>query len=254
MDTMDNRLRFLGLLGILWCTTACTPVFDPRANSFEADAEVRKGLALSFGAQSGLAYKAGQINNLMESRKVELDKVYNFNALMMANNMLPPVVQESRNTLNVDSSDTMRMADSEIQIIRPAQLVTAAPTWRDYLILNYNKPEPIDESMLPRTPQERRAWQESYAKGWAMGVKQASDIFSQALGMLGRDFNGMVLYHTLVTKNMMSKAYTAKAQLGVTGDENMMRINDQIVRITESAKLRPQDIDEWQAIVEMNDG
>jgi len=250
---MDRAIACVAMLSAIMLLSACTPVFDPRDSSVESDAEVRRSVAMTFGAQSGLAWKAESINKTLENQASKLDKIYNFNVLMMKNNMLPPVIQESVNTMNIDTPDKMRMADKEIQIIRPAQLVTSAPTWRDYLIMSYATPEKPDASTIPKNAQQRRLWKQSYEKGWQQGIKQAQDIFAQSLGMLNRDYNGMILYHTLLTQNMMTSAYTSKAQLGVTGDENTMRINDQVLRITETAKLNAGRPEDWHAIIDMND-
>lgn len=230
----------------------CTPVFDPK-DAATTQRETMKSVALTYGAQSGLAWKAEIINATLDAHAVELDKIYNFNSLMMKNNMLPPVLQESQNIMSADGYDKVRMADKEIQIVRPAQLVTSAPTWRDYLIMSYDHPHLPDASLYPSVPEERALWKISFERGWKQGVKQADAIFAQSLGMINRDFNGMVLYHSLLTQNMIAPAYTSKAKLGVTGDANIMRINDQIVRITEEAKLMPDHSEGWQAVVDVHD-
>ena len=231
---------------------SCTPVFDPRDAGLVTHHETMRNIAMIYGAQSGLAWKAEIINATLDGHADELDSIYNFNALMMKNNMLPPVIQESMNTMNAESYDTMRMADREIQIVRTAQLVTAAPTWREYLHLVYARPEAPEQALYPKTLEERKLWKASFEKGWRQGVKQADDIFAQSLGMINRDFNGMVYYHTLLTQNMVTPAYTSKARLGVTGDANLMRINDQVLRITETAKLNAGRSEAWQAVVDIH--
>lgn len=251
MAKWSYQSYFVGCLA--FATVACTPVFDPRDSGVDTHHETMRSVALTYGAQSGLAWKADIINASLEDHSDELDQVYNFNALMMKNNMLPPVIQESTNTMNADDYETMRIADREIQIVRAAQLVTAPPTWREYLHLTYTRPEKPEKTLYPRNEEERKIWKTSFEQGWKRGVKQADDIFAQSLGMINRDFNGMVHYHTLLTQNMVSPAYTSKAHLGVTGDANLMRVNDQVLRITESAKLQAMQSDDWHAVVDIHD-
>lgn len=250
---VNRRCRYYSVLLMVLAATACTPVFDPRDPGMETHYETMKHVALIYGAQSGLAWKADIINATMEEHADELSRIYNFNALMMKNNMLPPVIQESKNLMNAESFETMRMADREIQIVRSAQLVTLAPNWRDYLKLTYEHPELPEKTLYPKTQTERKIWKVAFEKGWKQGVKQADDIFAQSLGMINRDFNGMILYHTLLTQNMVTPAYTSKAQLGVTGDANTMRINDQVLRITETAKLNAGRSEAWNAVVDIHD-
>lgn len=250
MGRWNCKFYCIGLTSLV--LVGCAPVFDPRDAGLDTHQETMRSVALIFGAQSGLAWKAEIINSALSAHAEELDKIYNFNALMMKNNMLPPVIQESTNTMNADGYDTMRMADREIQIVRSAQLVTSAPTWREYLHLTYARPELPEQTLYPKTLDERKVWKVNFEKGWKQGVKQADDIFSQSLGMINRDFNGMVYYHTLLTQNMVTPAYTSKARLGVTGDANLMRINDQVLRITETAKLNASQSDAWQAVVDVH--
>lgn len=246
-------MRRLFLIGCLCALVACSPVLDPRDADDATHRETMRHVAMTYGAQSGLAWKSEKINQAMEAHAAELDRVYNFNALMLKNNMLPPVIEEAQYTMNAEGHDTMRMADREIHMLRPAQLVTAPPTWRDYLLQSYAAPEMPDEMLYPKTLAERGVWKLGFEQGWRQGVKQADDIFAQSLGMINRDFNGMVLYHSLLAQNMVTPAYTSKAQLGITGDEKIMRVNDQILRITETAKLNPSRSDAWQAVVDIHE-
>ena len=48
---------------------------------------------------------------------------------------------------------------------------------------------------------------------------------------------------------MISKPITATADLGVTGDDGKMRINDQIIRVTAPSKLKPGFQKSWKPAV-----
>ena len=59
-----------------------------------------KETALSVGAQTGLAVRAKTIDDQLVRQTHYLDTIYDFNALVLENNVLPPVLLEGRNTLN----------------------------------------------------------------------------------------------------------------------------------------------------------
>lgn len=201
--------------------------------------------ALALGAQTGLAWRAKHINEMLKSQTDSLNKTFNFNALILDNNVLPPVLTESHNTLKISAMNALRLADTSYKIVAPPRFVTAAPNWRQYLWLNYKKPEKPHETLLPKTDGERKVWNKAVAKGWEEGVKQANQIFSANVGRLKRDFNGMVLYRKMLAQNMVSKPYVAKADLGVTGGGTSMRVNDRILRITAIPNLNSNSAT-WQ--------
>src|SRR5580704_11265418 len=60
-----------------------------------------KETALSLGAQSGLAWRAKQIDQELTRQSRKLDAIFDFNALVLEHNILPPVLLEGRNTLNL---------------------------------------------------------------------------------------------------------------------------------------------------------
>ena len=106
--------------------------------------------ALAYGAQSGLAWQTGRINSYLESHARKLDQVYDFNQLMLKDNLMPPVVQESRKHYHQDNYDVVRLADRVVEIVMPASLVTTPPSWRDYLVFNYSYPKRPHNAVLPK--------------------------------------------------------------------------------------------------------
>ena len=200
--------------------------------------------AFTFGAQSGLAWQAKNINQICNDNSKELSKIYNFNAMIMKNNLLPPVIAEVKNSLRL-TQNTIRLSDKIVQIITPAHFVSTPPSWRDYIKMEYKFPEEPNSTLLPRTEIEREMWDKEIQKGWDAGVSQANNIFLQSLGRLNRDFSGIALYHALHSQNMITSPITASASLGITGDKNRMSINDKLIRITHHASLKHNQSEEW---------
>ena len=207
-----------------------------------------KSIARSIGAQGGLAWRAQRVNRVLLRHRSDLNTVFNFNAMLLNHNVLPPVLIEGRHTLNLNDTQTIRLADRTYDILAPARFVTAPPSWRDYLWMNFKKPDIPNQTLLPRNDEERDVWNQYVRKGWDEGVKQADEIFSANIGRLKRDLNGMVLYHNLLAQNMVSAPFVSHADLGVTGNAHKLRVNDRILRITSVSKLQPNSR-AWNAVI-----
>lgn len=214
-----------------------------------------KETALTIGAQGGLALRASQLDKMTQSQSADLSRIYNFNGVMLDHNVLPPVLQQSKQSLNLSDPDTIRISDRTYKILKQARFVTTSPTWRDYLILNYDKPEVPDSTLLPKSGQERDLWVQYINTGWENGIQQANNIYAANLARLQRDYKGMVLYRKLLTQNMVSKPYVAKSDLGITSnaDNSEIHINDKILRITAKPKLNANFIHWNPVVVNKND-
>ncbi len=194
--------------------------------------------ALSVGAQGGLSERSKQINTTLAANSASLDNIFNFNLMMLDHNVLPPVLVQGEASLALDDDNTIRIADRTYQIISQARFVTTPPNWRDYLWLNYSKPALPDNSLLPKNSNERDIWKKYAALGWQNGATQANTIYITNLARLKRDFMGMVRYRVLLSQHMVSAPFVATTDLGVTGDNSNLRINDQVLRITALPSLQ----------------
>jgi defect-in-organelle-trafficking protein DotC len=204
--------------------------------------------ATTLGAQGGLAWEARNIDIALQGESVFLDQVFDFNLLLLNHNVLPPVLAQSDNNLNLDNDDTLRIATKTYRIIRPARFVTAPPNWRDYLWMRFHKPRLTDRSLLPQTPAEAQVWNHFIKQGWLSGSQQAMNIFTDNLNRMKRDMLGIILYRKLLALHMVSAPFVAKAQLGVTGDATQLRINDEVLRITAQSQLQPNP-QKWMPVI-----
>jgi len=204
--------------------------------------------AMSVGAQGGLASAAEEINGRMEKDRWYLDTIYNFNGMMLSHGVLPPVLQQGNNTLALSDSTTLRISDKTYKILQQARFATTPPNWRDYLWMNYRKPEVPDRVLLPRNAEERKIWKKRVKEGWQKGIEQAYSMFQQNLARLKRDYNGMVLYRKLLQERMVSAPFVSRTDMGVTGGGDDMRVNDQVLRITVLPRLQANSA-RWRAIM-----
>ncbi len=200
--------------------------------------EAVRDTARSLGARSGLAYRGGEINKSLYAEEEHLNSIFHFHALLLDDNVLPPVLVESRDSLTVSSPNVLRVADRNYRIIRQARFVTLAPTWRDYLIMDDVRPPLPDDSLWPKTDEEQEVWEEEVEEGWFEGIKQADLIYTENLARLKRDYQGMIRYRMLLAQNMVSAPQVAHRQLGVTGGGEELSINDRILSIEALPALR----------------
>lgn len=207
-----------------------------------------KETALSLSAQAGLAWRAKVIDEQLIKQTRRLDAVYDFNSLILEHNILPPVLLEGRNTLNLADAQTIRVSDRTYKVARQAHFVTTPPTWRQYLWLDYVPPEYPHYTLLPRNSVERKVWCIYTAKGWRNGVDQANVILEENIARLKEDFSGMILYRKLLAMNMVSPPYVSHTDLGITGDETEIHIDDRVLRITALPALNINS-EEWRAAV-----
>jgi defect in organelle trafficking protein DotC len=204
-----------------------------------------KDVAMTIAAQSALHYQSLQIDQTLTQTSKTLDTVYNFNGLLLDHNVLPPVLSEARQTLNLDGPESIRLADKTYEIVSQAKFVTVAPTWRDYLWMDYPQPPIPDKGILPHTSLEKKLWAQYSVDGWNEGLAQANQIYSENLSRLERDYKGMLLYRQLRDQNIVSAPFVATTELGVTGGGNNLNVNDQVLRITALPALQPNS-EHWK--------
>ena len=214
-------------------------------------AKMLRETALAIGAQGALAFTSRYINDQLEQDRKYLDTIFNFSGMMLTHGVLPPVLEEGDFTLNLEVPNTILVSDRTYKIAQPARFATTLPNWREYLVAHYSNPELPDRSLLPRNSEESKVWQEGIDKGWDKGIQQAHAIFQQNLARLKRDFRGMALYRKLLQHNMISAPFVARTELGITGDGNDMRVNDQVLRIVEPSKLQTSG-QNWKAVIVKN--
>lgn len=225
--------------------------FGQRTQLSQMRVRILEETGMSIGAQGGLAWASEQLNCRMNQDHQYLDSIFNFNGMMLSHGVLPPVLEEGDFSLNLADPDTIRVADRTYKIIKQARFATTPPNWREYLLLNFAKPPAPHRTLMPRDDGEAKIWRTAVRTGWQKGIEQGYSIFQQNLARLKREYKGMILYRKLLLEKMVSQPFVMRTELGVTGDGNDMRINDQVLRIIEHPQLRTNSKD-WHAIVVKN--
>lgn len=249
---MKKRLLNFTIFGLITLTLGCsgsktpTELSNIEALKSQAPAKISpmrleslKQTARGLAAQAGLSWRSRELNVILENQKRHLDRIFNFNYLILNQNVLPPILAEGRNTLNLADNFTIRISDHDYQIVEPPRFITTPPNWRNYIWMGYKKPETPNGTLLPHSAAERRIWNEYIQIGWDEGIIQADQIFAANLARLQRDYEGMVLYRKLLAQHMVTPPFVAQADLGITGDSDNIHINDRVLRITAISQLQP---------------
>jgi defect in organelle trafficking protein DotC len=199
--------------------------------------------ALTYGAQGGLAARAFAINEMLRRYEAMLDGVYDFVSLVLPLGggktlMRPPIVTQAQLAFALgEGGQVARETSCVYQITRQAQLSSAPPNWRSYLVRHWSPPMRPSDAVLPRTDEEVAYWNKWVAEGWGEGEKQAVEIFLADLGRLQRDIVGMARYLVLLRAGLVEPPKVAFQMSLVNGGGNELRAHDRIVRIKEQPGL-----------------
>ncbi len=201
-----------------------------------------KQAALSYGVAGGLAWSTHLINGVLRQDSGSLSKSYDFSRIVTHTPngalILPPVISSSKDTYQeADFGRTIRVASRTYDIIREASFAPNAPLWFNYLYRPWTAPKRPPDAVLPRTDAEQQEWNQYVAEGWADGVQQGEDMFRLDLHRLNRDFVGMIRYRRLYDAGKVSAPVVQHMDLGVTGNGQTMRENDQVDKIVQEPSL-----------------
>ena len=199
---------------------------------------------LAYGARGGLAARAFAINEMLRRYESTLDSVYNFDDVILRRPgsqiiMRPPVVSEAEMAMALgDGGQVARETACVYSITKIAQLSSAPPNWRTYLVRTWDEPSRPADAVLPRTEQEVQYWNKYVAEGWSEGERQANEIFLNDLGRLQRDITGMARYRVLLRAGAVANPRVATKQQVVDGGGSELRAGDRIVTITSQPGLQ----------------
>ncbi len=206
--------------------------------------ETLRDAGLTYGAKGGLAARAFAINEMLRRYEDNLDRVYEFNAVVLHHPgsqilMVPPIVSEAQMAFALsEQGQVARETACVYSITRAARFASAPPNWRAYLVRDWGWPKQPADAVLPRTEQEAQYWNKFVAEGWGRGEKQAVDIFLSDLGRLQRDIVGMARYRVLLKKGLVENPRVVLNEKAADGGGAELRGGDRIARITAQPGLR----------------
>jgi len=207
-------------------------------------ADMVRMAALTYGAQGGLAGRSFALNEMLRRYQSQLDTTYDFHTLVLPVSngqtlMRPPVVSAAQMAFALgDNGQVARETSCIYQITRQAQLSSAPPNWRAYLVRTWSEPRRPTDGALPRTKQEVAYWNRWVAEGWARGETQAVQIYLSDLGRLERDIVGMARYRVLLRARLVEQPRVAFQNRIVDGGRDSVHVGDRTIRITDQPGLQ----------------
>ena len=205
--------------------------------------------AMSAAMRASLAKQSEQINKLLDAHARLLDDTYDFPALMLPNNVVPPVVRKVERVTE-QQGDVLRYSALQFQIVKQASFATRAPSWRQYL------PIPIwgdigttHPSLMPTSGAETEAARQGIEQGWRAGIEQANGMFFKGLTRLQNDWLGMNTYHALLKSNMVTAPIINRQDVPISGDATSMVVDESTYRIEAKPVFNPS-LSQWLALVD----
>lgn len=188
--------------------------------------------AQEYGLQSGLAFAGKSIKDRLNQRAAALSQVYDFNAVLIRDPsssimLLPPVISERDKTWEVsDDGQTLRTADATYTVESDVSFASNAPLWHSYLLRSYEAPQRPAEDILPENDREQAVWDRYVTDAYNKGVRQAVDTLQDDMRRLNHDYVGMWRYHWLLAENRISSQYISVNNMGVTGSDQRVNMNE----------------------------
>lgn len=224
---------------------------DKPAGGGAIRAQALRESALRVGAQGAYGVETCRYNARLRALEAELTRIYRFDQILTDQaRVLPPVVIEARNSA-VFEAGKATLTRQVYKIVEPARIVSAPPAWQDYLLTpDPAPPQKPPSILLPRSVAERETWRKDVAAGWEQGKIQSERALSLRIAKLHRAFVGRVRYRLLVLRGLAVPAMVASSGRSVKASDTELRIGEEIIRITQPAKLVARSR-QWQLLPQL---
>lgn len=202
-------------------------------------------VAVAQGTQYALMYRYQQIVQRLDDRAAHLDTIVDFGPFILEGKILIPSVQVVHAKQDKLSDLEMVEVKAQFTIEEEAKLVTAAPTWRDYLVKTFPHPGQPPIAALPKNSDEQQLWAAGVQRGWRLGIGQAGAIFRDSLAEMLRDIRGRQMYLDLERMNRVSFPTMDRSQQGITFTGRTMNSGEIVYTLTRPGNWQPTGM--WRA-------
>ena len=187
--------------------------------------------AFGLGARGGLIDETRVIQTALKTHAREFDTVYDFAPLMIQGRVVPPVLTQEKDLYTLKGVDTIRIAQQDWTIFSQARFTSRPPTWREYLMADPGPVAMPAPELLPTNDNEREIWKKAVAAGWQAGIQQADQSFKINENRLTRDYRGMVNYHILALKKMVTLPIVAQMDMPLNSRGDTMSMGETVLRL-----------------------
>lgn len=214
----------------------------------------KKGI--SFGIQGGKYWAMGELEKYVSSKGDSLVLNFDFRRIVIPYQgylVLPPVIDQlDSKTVYRPNGRQIRSAEQVYDIRSNPRFVTSIPTWKDYVSFEREKPVIRYANILPDPKVEReiQIWQEAVREGWLQGMDLAVRAINLQFALLASDFQGMIRYHLMRDREMVSELQVDSTFYEVVGGGASMSVNDVIITISANPILNSNRF-QWKAIPQL---
>jgi defect in organelle trafficking protein DotC len=188
--------------------------------------------AFGVGARGGMIAESREIQSVLKEHARDYDTVFDFTQLMIQGRVVPPVLTQEKDLYTLKGVDTIRLAQQDWTIFSQARFTSRPPTWREYLMTDPGRLAPPAAALLPTNDNEREIWKKAVAAGWQAGIEQADQDFRINTNRLTRDYRGMVNYHILALKGMVTLPIVAYQDMPLNKKGDTMSMGETVLRLT----------------------
>ncbi len=240
------------------------PAFGPPT---EARHRALVEAATAQGMEGGLAWRTHAIVSALNARAADLDAVWDFEIMITRDAgaiIVPPIVRRVTAAMRLatkaaaggnandpggaaDHVEAVATARHVWHILSSARIAVRRPDWRDFLVREWQAPDPLPAIYMPRSDTERQAFETSLRGGWRDGVALADAIHGKDLDRLTQTWLGLAEWRRLVHAGMAAPPVIRQDRTGVSGGGPVLRLDETLVRLTGRGRLNPVTGD-WQPL------
>ena len=191
--------------------------------------------AISSGSSAGLKWRYDQImDTLLEPNAKYLDRIFNFSRFMADGKIYLPAVRVAQDDISF-GDEKQTLVRVSYTVSEKAILRSSAPTFRDYLYLDFTDSDDPHHVLLPKNKAEETVWKEKIKEGFLMGVEQANDMYKDQLAEMRSDYLDRQNYLNLVAKNMISQPSILVQKNGITFNGRTMNVGEVVYQMSGEA-------------------
>lgn len=192
--------------------------------------------ARSIAIRASMSTSLNNFDDVIQSKARELDAIYNFQPLMIADRVVPPVITEARNLYNQLGKDQIRLSTAVFNIDKQAYFSSNPPNWRNYLKFRnegaaFERFSYLGGDLSPKDVNEQRIWEQATLEGWDIGNREANKVIEQGMQRLNKDYIGMIRFHQLVLEGKITMPSVSNYNLYDTNSGDRLVVDEQLLRI-----------------------
>lgn len=198
--------------------------------------------------QKAVRWRYKEIVDKLEDQESKLNSLFDFNRLMLnKGRVVPPVIVRADKGFEVKSDELATQVENTYRIIRDARLTSIPPSWRDYLVAEYQSVDKVNPAVLPKDDEEQKIWDQAAREGFEEGLDHADHLYKTNLSRLSRDFRGILRFKLLAEQNIVQVPVMSEGELGVRVEDKVLDVDQKVFRITKESMFN--EVKEWNPAV-----